>query len=106
MARSRALDAREPGQVREEAALSGSAQAPRVSLTGVQGGLERPGTGFEGGCTVLIQLLCRLERGVKVRAHSWAHITPRQSPPRPPDESSGGNPSLGLLRVIPHGERR
>src|SRR5258706_7408769 len=52
MARSRALDAREPGQIREEAALSGSAQAPRVSLAGARSRRERPGTGFDEGCTV------------------------------------------------------
>lgn len=36
MARSRAVDAREPGQVREEAALSEAVHAPRVSLAGVE----------------------------------------------------------------------
>ena len=38
MARSRAVDAREPGQVREEAALSEAAHAPRVSLAGAEPG--------------------------------------------------------------------
>ena len=38
MARSRAVDAREPGQIREEAALSEAAHAPRVSLAGAQPG--------------------------------------------------------------------
>lgn len=44
MARSRAVDAREPGQIREEAALSEAAHAPRVSLAGVEpdGTLEAP----------------------------------------------------------------
>jgi hypothetical protein len=55
MVRSRALVACEPGQIREEAALSSSDQAPRVSLAGVHGRRERPGTGFEAGCTVHLQ---------------------------------------------------
>ena len=38
MARSRAVDAREPGQIREEAALSEAAHAPRVSLAGAEPG--------------------------------------------------------------------
>ena len=38
MARSRAVDDREPGQVREEAALSEAAHAPRVSLAGAEPG--------------------------------------------------------------------
>src|SRR5207244_13557826 len=52
MARSRAVSAREPGQIREEAALSDTAHAPRVSLTGANRRRERPGTFFDGGCTV------------------------------------------------------
>src|SRR3954447_21433965 len=52
MVRSRALIVCEPGQIREEAALSSRDQAPRVSLTGVQVRRERSGTGFETGCTV------------------------------------------------------
>ena len=36
IARSRAVDAREPGQVREEAALSDTAHAPRGSLEGAK----------------------------------------------------------------------
>ena len=38
MARSRAVDDREPGQIREEAALSEAAHAPRVSLAGAEPG--------------------------------------------------------------------
>jgi hypothetical protein len=52
MARSRAMDGREPGQIREEAALSGTAYAPRGSLAVAQGRRARPGTNFDGGCTV------------------------------------------------------
>jgi hypothetical protein len=52
MARSRAVGAREPGQVREEAALSDTAHAPRGSLTGVEGWKVRSRPGFDGGCTV------------------------------------------------------
>ena len=52
MARSRAVDAREPGQVREEAALSDSVHAPRGSLAGVRGRRERSKADLDGGCTV------------------------------------------------------
>ena len=52
MVRSRALVVCEPGQIREEAALSSRDQAPRVSLAGVRGRRERPGTCFDAGCTV------------------------------------------------------
>jgi len=54
MARSRAVDGREPGQIREEAALSGTAYAPRGSLAVVTDWGARPGTNFDGGCTVHI----------------------------------------------------
>jgi hypothetical protein len=52
MAGSRAVDDREPGQIREEAALSDLVQAPRTSLAGVEGRRARPGARFDGGCTV------------------------------------------------------
>jgi ketosteroid isomerase-like protein len=52
MAGSRAASAREPGQIREEAALSDTARAPRTSLAGVEERRARPRTGFENGCTV------------------------------------------------------
>ncbi len=52
MARSHAVSAREPGQIREEAALSGTAHAPWGSLTGADDRRERPGPFFDGGCTV------------------------------------------------------
>jgi ketosteroid isomerase-like protein len=52
MAGSRAVSAREPGQIREEAALSGSAHAPRTSLAGADDRRARPKPGFDGGCTV------------------------------------------------------
>ena len=52
MAGSRAVDAREPGQVREEAALSDTAHATRGSSFGADFRRERPGPFFEGGCTV------------------------------------------------------
>src|SRR3954451_13452476 len=52
MARSRAVSGREPGQIREEAALSGTAHAPRGSLAVVTGRRARPGTNFDVGCTV------------------------------------------------------
>jgi uncharacterized protein (TIGR02246 family) len=54
MAGSRAASAREPGQIREEAALSDTARAPRTSLAGAEDRRARPGTNFEGGCTVRI----------------------------------------------------
>jgi ketosteroid isomerase-like protein len=52
MAGSRAASAREPGQIREEAALSDTARAPRSSLAGAEDRRARPGPGFEEGCTV------------------------------------------------------
>ena len=52
MAGSRAASAREPGQIREDAALSDTARAPRTSLAGAEDRRARPGTGFGDGCTV------------------------------------------------------
>jgi ketosteroid isomerase-like protein len=52
MAGSRAAGAREPGQIREEAALSDTVRAPRISLAGADDRRARPGAGFKGGCTV------------------------------------------------------
>ena len=49
MVRSRAMRARESGQVRKEAALSGSEQATRIGLSGASLQRKRPGTAFEGG---------------------------------------------------------
>jgi len=53
MAGSRAASACESGQIREEAALSDTARAPRISLAGAEDQRARPRTSFEGGCTVL-----------------------------------------------------
>ena len=52
MAGSRAVGDREPGQIREEAALSEAAHAPRTSLAGAEDRRARPETDFDGGCTV------------------------------------------------------
>jgi ketosteroid isomerase-like protein len=52
MAGSRVASAREPGQIREEAALSDTARAPRTSLAGAEDRRARPRTSFEAGCTV------------------------------------------------------
>ena len=52
MAGSRAADAREPGQIREEAALSDTVRAPRTSLAGADDRRARPRTSLEAGCTV------------------------------------------------------
>ncbi len=52
MAGSRAASACESGQIREEAALSDTARAPRISLAGAEVRRARPRTSFEGGCTV------------------------------------------------------
>jgi ketosteroid isomerase-like protein len=52
MAGSRAVSAREPGQIREEAALSDTAHAPRASLAGAEDRRARPGPGSRDGCTV------------------------------------------------------
>ena len=52
MAGSRAADARESGQIREEAALSDTVRAPRTSLAGADVRRARPRTCFDDGCTV------------------------------------------------------
>jgi hypothetical protein len=52
MAGSRAASAREPGQVREEAALSDTARAPRNNLAGAEDRRARSRASFEEGCTV------------------------------------------------------
>src|SRR5215210_4087790 len=52
MAGSRAASAREPGQIREEAALSDTARAPRASLAGAEDRRARPRPGHRDGCTV------------------------------------------------------
>ena len=52
MAGSRAVSAREPGQIREEAALSESAHAPRISLAGAEKRRARPKADLDDGCTV------------------------------------------------------
>ena len=44
--------AREPGQIREEAALSDPDHAPRGSLAGVRGRRERSEADLDSGCTV------------------------------------------------------
>jgi len=57
MARSRAVDAREPGQVREEAALSEAAHAPRVSLAGAEpGGTLEASVSTRGARSALFQM--------------------------------------------------
>jgi len=53
------MKARESGQVRKEAALSGYLQALRERWTGATGGSCDPGTDLDGGCTVR-QLLRRI----------------------------------------------
>jgi hypothetical protein len=52
MIRSRAVDAPEPGQDREVAALRDTAHAPRGSRIGVEDWRARPEPTFEDGCTV------------------------------------------------------
>jgi hypothetical protein len=52
MAGSRAVSAREPGQIREEAALSESAHAPRIGLVGADVRRARSEAHFDDGCTV------------------------------------------------------
>jgi hypothetical protein len=49
------MEAREPGQVRKEAALSGNPQASRACRTGVPEGGRAAGTGLGRGCTVHIR---------------------------------------------------
>ena len=52
MAGSRAVSDREPGQIREEAALSEAVHAPRTNLAGAEIRRARPKTRFDDGCTV------------------------------------------------------
>ena len=52
MAGSRAVSAREPGQIREEAALSDTARAPWASLAGAEDRRARPRPSSGDGCTV------------------------------------------------------
>ena len=66
MAGSRAASAREPGQVREEAALSGPAHAPRTSLAGAEDRRARPKTGLDGGCTVHLLRMGDEQRNLEV----------------------------------------
>src|SRR4051812_32069102 len=52
MAGSHAASAREPGQIREEAALSDTARAPWSSLAGAEDRRARPRSSHRDGCTV------------------------------------------------------
>ena len=69
MAGSRAASACESGQIREEAALSDTARAPRISLAGAEDRRARPRTSFEEGCTVRFPTHGR--RGGKIGSHEW-----------------------------------
>jgi ketosteroid isomerase-like protein len=68
MAGSRAVSAREPGQIREEAALSGSAHAPRIGLAGADDRRARPKPDFDGGCTVHFFTMSEEQRNLEVVA--------------------------------------
>jgi ketosteroid isomerase-like protein len=71
MAGSRAASAREPGQIREEAALSDTARAPRTSLAGADDRRARPGTSFEDGCTVRAFLAMGNADVIRELARRW-----------------------------------
>ena len=71
MAGSRAASAREPGQIREEAALSDTARAPRASLAGAEDRRARPGTSFDGGCTVHLSPMSENVDVVRQLAERW-----------------------------------
>jgi uncharacterized protein (TIGR02246 family) len=71
MAGSRAASAREPGQIREEAALSDTARAPRTSLAGAEDRRARPGTSFEGGCTVHVLFVMTPADVIHELARRW-----------------------------------
>src|SRR5204862_3184908 len=80
--------AREPGQIREEAALSETGRAPRGSLTEAEARRERPGPCFEGGCTVRFSMDAVRVDGCPIRWVStrddhgeWPHEAP--APPCP-----------------------
>src|SRR4029079_7841660 len=66
MAGSRAASAREPGQIREEAALSDTARAPRASLAGAEDRRARPRARSRDRCTVRLPLR---KHGAVPRAH-------------------------------------
>ncbi len=89
MAGSRAASAREPGQIREEAALSDTARAPRISLAGADDRRARPRTGFEEGCTVRFPTHGR--RGGRIALDEWfndrhlAVAAARHARPRHPE---------------------
>jgi ketosteroid isomerase-like protein len=61
MAGSRAASARESGQVREEAALSDTARAPRNSLAGANDQRARSEADFKEGCTVHLHLMAEAD---------------------------------------------
>jgi hypothetical protein len=90
MAGSRAVDAREPGQIREEAALSESVHAPRIGLAGAEDRRERPEARFDGGCTVHCRELRSEQDGVFAE---W------QSPRPPKVKPPKVKPRLLLLAI-------
>jgi ketosteroid isomerase-like protein len=71
MAGSRAASAREPGQIREEAALSVTARAPRASLAGAEDRRARPRTSFEAGCTVHVFLAMANADVIRELTEKW-----------------------------------
>jgi protein-tyrosine phosphatase len=72
-----AVKAREPGQVRKEAALSGHLQAPRGRRAGVKRRGSAPGTGFKGGCTVNAHFRsCRENQLISGYVDIHAHLLP------------------------------
>jgi hypothetical protein len=89
MAGSRAASAREPGQIREEAALSDTARAPRISLAGAEDRRARPGASFKGGCTVRFEPMSEQENLAIARL---AMERPRWHP------AEDGAMALGLTR--------
>ena len=52
MAGSRAMQVREPGQIRKEAALSGPCRRSGQTRAGAAAGESSPRARHEGGCTV------------------------------------------------------
>jgi hypothetical protein len=77
MAGSRAVSARESGQIREEAALSESAHAPRIGLAGAEDRRARLKARFDGGCTVHLTAPYAVKDAVSAERRS----------PRPPKVS-------------------
>ena len=74
MAGSRAASAREPGQIREEAALSDTARAPRASLAGADDRRARSRPGSGDGCTVRFSCPVQGKEAFRESIDEWLSV--------------------------------